>query len=452
MRLAVIGTGYVGLVTGACFSQMGHDVACVDVDESKIASLKSGKVPIYEPGLEEMVSANLCQGRLSFTTDLAAAAEQSLFLFIAVGTPPLEDGTADLRHVLDVARAIGQSITGYRIVVTKSTVPVGTAAKVLEVIREELAARRVSIEVDVVSNPEFLREGSAIDDFMNPDRVVIGCDDPRTLVLVKELYSSFARDGRPILTMGTSSAEMTKYAANCMLASKISFINEIACLCERVGANIEDVRMGIGADHRIGYQFIHPGIGYGGSCFPKDVKALVATASASGRPAILLEAVEQVNQQQKRVLFDRITEYYKAGLNGRRFALWGLSFKPETDDVREAPALVLIEALCDAGATVAAYDPKAIGETQRCLGPRTGLSYADSNYDALEGADALILVTEWALFRNPDFGRIKELLKEPVIFDGRNVYAPGILSAFGFDYFSVGRAPVLAYSGNKHRS
>lgn len=452
MKLAVVGTGYVGLVTGACFSEMGHDVVCVDIDEAKIKALQNGRIPIYEPGLEEMVAANVKQERLTFTTDIAASVDSSLFVFIAVGTPPQEDGTADLRHVLDVARSIGRCMNDFKIVVTKSTVPVGTAARVREVIQQQLTARNVSYEVDVVSNPEFLREGSAIDDFMNPDRVVIGCDDPRTLVLMKELYASFARDGRPVLTMSTSSAEMTKYAANSMLATKISFINEMAVLCEKVGANIEDVRMGIGADHRIGYQFINPGIGYGGSCFPKDVKALIRTANGAGHEPGLLHAVEEVNEKQKRLLFEKITTYYDGQLVGRCFGIWGLSFKPETDDVREAPSLVMIDALVTAGASVRAYDPKAMHEAERYLGRRDGVVYADSNYDALEGCDALVLITEWSLFRNPDFARIKGLLKEPVIFDGRNVYTPGVLAAFGFDYFSIGREPILSHSRQQGRA
>lgn len=452
MRLAVIGTGYVGLVTGACFSEMGHDVVCVDIDEAKIKSLQDGQIPIYEPGLEEMVQANVEQGRLSFTTDLADAVSKSLFLFIAVGTPPKEDGTADLKYVLGVARSIGQNMDGYRIVVTKSTVPVGTAAKVRQAILDELTARGVSYEVDVVSNPEFLREGSAIDDFMNPDRIVIGCDDPRTLVLMKELYASFARDGRPVLTMSTSSSEMTKYAANSMLATKISFINEVAALCEKVGADIEDVRLGIGADNRIGYQFISPGIGYGGSCFPKDVKALIRTAAEAGCEPALLRAVEHVNEHRKRSLFDKIMTYYNGDIAGRKFAMWGLSFKPETDDVREAPSLVMIEALTEAGASVHAYDPKAVKEAQRYLGKQCQVTYAESNYEALDGCDALILVTEWALFRNPDFTRIKALLKEPVIFDGRNIYSPALVRSFGFDYFSVGRLPVQGFSQDKKQS
>ncbi|HIJ64892.1 MAG TPA: UDP-glucose/GDP-mannose dehydrogenase family protein [Candidatus Hydrogenedentes bacterium] len=446
MKIAVIGTGYVGLVTGTCFSEMGHDVTCVDVDAEKVRALQEGRVPIYEPGLDQMVARNAAQGRLAFTTDLKAAIEKALLVFIAVGTPSKDDGTADLQYVLDVATAIGAFMNGYKIVVNKSTVPVGTAALVQQTIKAALDKRNASHEFDVVSNPEFLREGSAIDDFMNPDRVVIGCDDPRTEVLVRQLYASFARDDRPIVAMRTASAEMTKYAANSMLAMKISFINEIANICERVGADIEDVRRGIASDKRIGYHFINPGVGYGGSCFPKDVKALARKARSVDYVPRLLDAIEDVNQDQKRVLLAKLRAYYDGALEGKRFALWGLAFKPETDDVREAPALTMIEELLAEGATVAAYDPEAAEETRRCLGARQGIEYADNNYAALEGCHALLLVTEWPLFLNPDFDRIKDLLAAPVIFDGRNVYSPDVMRMFGFDYFPVGRKPVLAYS------
>lgn len=446
MKIAVVGTGYVGLVTGTCFSEMGHEVICVDIDEAKIQALRNGKIPIYEPGLDEMVATNVEQNRLSFTTDIGDSVQRSLLVFIAVGTPSKEDGTADLQYVFDVAKSVGQHINGFKILVTKSTVPVGTAEKVHRAVQHELDERGVDHEFDVVSNPEFLREGSAIDDFMNPDRIVIGCDNPRTRVLMEELYSSFAKDGCPILVMSTTSSEMTKYAANSLLAAKISFINEVAAICEKVGADVEEVRRGIGSDHRIGYSFIFPGVGYGGSCFPKDVKALISTADSVGYDARLLRSIESVNEQQKRSLVDKIRDYYNGELSGKRFALWGLSFKPETDDTREAPSLVVIQALLEAGATVQAYDPKAIQETQRLLGELEGLSYAESNYDALKDSNALILVTEWAHFRNPDFGRMKELLKEPVVFDGRNIYSPEIMKTFGFDYFAVGRTPVLEYS------
>ena len=446
MQMAVVGTGYVGLVTGACFSEMGNDVTCVDIDEGKIAALNRGVVPIYEPGLEEMVATNVQQGRLAFTTNIQKAVDKALFVFIAVGTPPLDDGTADLQYVLDVARSIGRHMNGFKIVVTKSTVPVGTAEKVAAAVQAELDARRVDHQFDVVSNPEFLREGSAITDFMSPDRIVIGCDNPRTLILMQELYAAFARDGRPIITMSTTSSEMTKYAANSMLAAKISFINEVANICERVGADVEDVRRGIGADNRIGYQFIYPGIGYGGSCFPKDVKALISTAKTAGLDPALLDAIEQVNDRQKRALIDKLNDYYHGNLRGKHFAVWGLSFKPETDDTREAPSLVIIEALLKAGATVCAYDPKAMEEAQRRLGQRPGLSYAPNNYEALHDADALLLITEWSFFRNPDFERMKRVLKTPVVFDGRNIYSPELMRAFGFDYLPIGRAPVFTHS------
>ncbi|MCC6797169.1 MAG: UDP-glucose/GDP-mannose dehydrogenase family protein [Candidatus Hydrogenedentes bacterium] len=446
MKIAVIGTGYVGLVTGTCFSEVGHDVTCVDIDAAKIEALRFGRIPIYEPGLDEMVALNVEHGRLSFTTDLKAAIEKALFVFIAVGTPPLEDGTADLKHVLAAAKSIGDYINGYKIVVNKSTVPVGTAEKVRNTIEATLRERKMRFDFDVVSNPEFLREGCAIDDFMNPDRIVIGCSDCRTEVLMKELYASFIRDGHPVMTMDTTSSEMTKYAANAMLAMKISFINEIATICERVGANVEDVRNGIGSDSRIGYQFIFPGIGYGGSCFPKDVQALVSTARTAGHEPRLLKSVEEVNQTQKTALLRKVEAYYDGDLTGKRFAMWGLSFKPETDDVREAPSLLLIDALVKAGAEVQAYDPKAMREAQRYLGPRAGVTYAEDSYSALQNCDALLIVTEWSYFKNPDFDRMKTLLKAPVIFDGRNIFSTDLVKMLGFDYDSIGRAPVLAHS------
>ncbi|MCC6795118.1 MAG: UDP-glucose/GDP-mannose dehydrogenase family protein [Candidatus Hydrogenedentes bacterium] len=446
MRIAVIGTGYVGLVTGTCFSEVGHEVTCVDIDAAKIEALRFGRIPIYEPGLDEMVAMNVEQGRLTFTTDIKSAVERALFVFIAVGTPPLEDGTADLKYVLSAAKSIGEHLNGYKIIVNKSTVPVGTAGKVFNTVQAALNERKVQFDFDVVSNPEFLREGCAIDDFMHPDRIVIGSDDCRTDVLMKELYATFVRDGRPVLSMDTTSAEMTKYAANAMLAMKISFINEIAAICERVGADVENVRNGIGADSRIGYQFIFPGIGYGGSCFPKDVQALVSTARSAGHEPKILNAVEAVNQEQKGSLVRKIQEYYGGDLTGLQFAVWGLSFKPETDDVREAPALLILDALIAAGATVLAYDPKAMRETQRYLGTREGLTYVDDSYAALEESDALILVTEWSYFKNPDFDRMKSLLNAPVIFDGRNIFSPDLMRMLGFDYYSVGRDPVLANS------
>lgn len=446
MKLAVIGTGYVGLVTGACFSELGHDVTCVDIDEAKIDALNKGKIPIYEPGLEEMVERNVAQDRLQFTTDTKTAVENSLVNFIAVGTPPKDDGTADLKYVFAVADDIGRYMNGFKIVVDKSTVPVGTSEKVRERIRNALDSREVNYEFDVVSNPEFLKEGNAIDDFMNPDRVVIGCDDDRTRILMEELYVHFARNARPILCMTPASAEMTKYAANAMLATKISFMNEIANICERVGADVDDVRIGIGSDHRIGYRFIYPGIGYGGSCFPKDVKALAQRAKEAGADAQLLVSVDEVNERQKSTLLEKMQLYYRDGLNGKTFALWGLAFKPETDDVREAPALVMIRALVDAGAKVHAHDPQAIEETKKSLGDLEGVTYFTTNYDAVEGCDALIVATDWAPFKSPDFERIKAQLKAPVIFDGRNLYSPRAMAVHGFDYFCVGRQPVFAHS------
>lgn len=446
MRLAVIGTGYVGLVTGACFSELGHDVVCVDVDEAKINALNNGEVPIYEPGLEELVKTNREQGRLTFTTDAAAAIEQSLVIFIAVGTPPQEDGTADLQYVLQVARTVGEHMNEYKVIVDKSTVPVGTAVKVRNATQEALDLRNVDYEFDVVSNPEFLKEGAAIDDFMGPDRVVLGTDNERTFALMKELYSHFAKNNRPIICMSAESAEMTKYAANAMLATKISFINEVATICERVGANVDDVRKGIGSDSRIGYRFIYPGIGYGGSCFPKDVKALRNTAREVGIDPKLLAAVDEVNEIQKSSIIEKIRTYYRDQLSGKSFAIWGLSFKPETDDVRESPALVMIRELTSKGASVQVYDPKAMKESLRELGDIEGVTYCQSNYDALPGCDALIIATEWSFFLNPDFDRIAELMNASVIFDGRNIYALDVMESNGFDYFSIGRQPVMAYS------
>ncbi len=442
MKIAIIGTGYVGLVSGTCFSELGHDVTCVDVDEAKIAALKAGQIPIYEPGLDELVRRNVEQGRLSFTTDSPQAIKNALFIFIAVGTPSQPDGTANLSYVMEAARGVGRHMEGYKIIVDKSTVPVGAADDVRRAVQEALDARGAAHQFDVVSNPEFLREGAAIEDFMRPDRIVLGCDDVRTGVLLRELYASFAREGRPILLMSTRSAEMTKYAANAMLATKISFMNEIATICERVGADVGDVREGVGLDHRIGRHFINPGIGYGGSCFPKDVAALIHTARAHGCAPGVIEAAHAVNARQRLSLMDKLREYYGGELRGRTFAMWGLAFKPETDDVREAPALFLIQALTDEGAFVQAYDPKAMDETRRVLGDMPGVRYLGGHYEALEGADALLLITEWPVFHNPDFGRVKSLLNEPVIFDGRNLYAPEFMRTQGFDYVSIGRPAV----------
>lgn len=447
MKLAIVGTGYVGLVSGTCFSDMGHDVLCVDINEAKIEALNRGEIPIYEPGLEEMVHTNVEQGRLRFTTNIKSAVEESLVIFIAVGTPPLEDGTADLQYVLGVARAIGEHMNSYKIVVDKSTVPVGTARKVRAEIEAALAGRGLEHEFDVVSNPEFLKEGAAIEDFMNPDRVVIGCENVRVKALMEEIYANFARNGRPILSMSTASAEMTKYAANAMLATKISFMNEVAAICEKVGADVDDVRKGIGSDSRIGYRFIFPGIGYGGSCFPKDVKALIQTAIEVGANAKLLPQVDLVNENQKRALLEKMKTYYRGQLAGKRFALWGLAFKPETDDVREAPALVMAEHLLQAGASVVAYDPKAQEQARLYLGEQDNMAYCHHYYDAVKDCDALIIATEWSYFRNADMGRLSTDMKAPVIFDGRNVYSLAHMEAMGFDYFSIGRDPVLAHSG-----
>jgi UDPglucose 6-dehydrogenase len=444
MKVTIFGSGYVGLVTGACLADTGNHVVCVDIDAAKIEGLKAGKLPIYEPGLEEVVQRGVDSGRLSFTTDVAEGVAHGLFQFVAVGTPPDEDGSADLKHVLAVARSIGEHMTDYRIIVDKSTVPVGTADRVRAEIQSALDARRAQVEFDVVSNPEFLKEGAAIDDFMKPDRVVVGTDNPRTAELLRTLYEPFNRNHERVLVMDIRSAELTKYAANAMLATKISFMNELANLAERLGADIEHVRTGIGSDPRIGYSFIYPGCGYGGSCFPKDVKALAATAAANGYPAGLLNAVEAVNDKQKRVLFEKIHHHFKGQLKGRTFAVWGLAFKPNTDDMREASSRVLMEALWEAGARVQAYDPVAGEEAQRIYGERSDLVLCDSAMAALDGADALAIVTEWREFRSPDFEQIRDSLKAPVIFDGRNLYDPGHLTPYGFTYYAIGRGDSVA--------
>ncbi|MBE0616962.1 MAG: UDP-glucose/GDP-mannose dehydrogenase family protein, partial [Proteobacteria bacterium] len=412
MKLCIIGTGYVGLVTGTCFAEMGNDVVCVDIDAAKIAGLQEKKVPIYEPGLQEILDRNVDEGRLTFTTDLAEAAAKRLILFIAVGTPEGEDGSADLQHVLAVARSIGRVMDEYRIVVTKSTVPVGTAELVRETIQKELDARKAEVEFDVVSNPEFLKEGNAVQDCLKPDRIVVGTDNVRTAELLKELYGPFTRTNHPVIVMGVRSAEMTKYAANAMLATKISFINEIANLCERVGADVADVRLGIGADSRIGYQFLFPGVGYGGSCFPKDVKALIQAAKKAGYETRILEAVEAVNARQKSVLAEKILAHFAAeGTDPATttVAVWGLAFKPNTDDMREAPSLTIVGKLLEAGAKVRAYDPVAEETARRALGERPGLTFCATNYEALQGAHALAVCTEWGAFRRPDFERMKSL-------------------------------------------
>jgi UDPglucose 6-dehydrogenase len=437
MKIAVIGTGYVGLVTGTCFAESGNEVVCVDTDRSKIERLKQGHIPIYEPGLEEMVKRNAHEDRLRFTASIEEAVAGSLMVFIAVGTPPGEDGSADLQYVLQVARDIGRLITAFTVVVNKSTVPVGTGDKVRAVIAAELARRGVDVPFDIVSNPEFLKEGNAIDDFMKPDRVIVGCEEPRTAALMKELYAPFVRTEHPIIIMDVHSSEMTKYAANAMLATKISFMNDVANLCELVGADVDMVRKGIGSDSRIGYSFIFPGVGYGGSCFPKDVQALCRTGQQFGHRLELLEAVEAVNYRQKTRLFAKLAAAFAGDLQGRTIAVWGLAFKPNTDDMREAPAVVVIEGILGAGAAVRAYDPAATHEAKKQLGER--ITYCSRSYEALEGADALVIVTEWNDFRHPDFERMKALLKRPLVIDGRNIYDPEKMQRLGFEYHSIGR-------------
>ncbi len=443
MKLTIVGTGYVGLVTGACFAEMGNTVTCVDIDKKKIEGLKKGVLPIYEPGLESVVVNNYKNGRLNFCTALSDPEAESDVYFIAVGTPPGEDGSADLQYVLAVAREIGRHISRYTIVVDKSTVPVGTADKVRDAIREELKKRGVDVPYDVVSNPEFLKEGAAVEDFMRPDRVVIGTDSEKVRKVMRDLYLPFMRNHERLLFMGVRDAEMTKYAGNAMLATKISFMNEIANLCERMGVDVENVRQGIGSDSRIGYSFIYPGAGYGGSCFPKDVKALVHMARNHDFEPKVLDAVEARNEAQKHVLFEKIRRRYGANLKGMMFGLWGLAFKPGTDDMREASSVVLLNELLDAGATVKAYDPIAMTAAKREF-PRVWfdggqLKLVDEQYSALDGVDAMILVTEWKPFRHPDFARIRKIMKKPVIFDGRNQYDPQFLRDAGFEYSGIGR-------------
>ncbi|HRT27613.1 MAG TPA: UDP-glucose/GDP-mannose dehydrogenase family protein [Syntrophales bacterium] len=441
MKIGFVGTGYVGLVAATCFAHMGNDVTCVDVDEKKIASLNKGIVPIYEPGLELLVKKNLEGGRLRFTTDLAEAVANSLFLFIAVGTPPDANGAADLKNVLSVAEGIGRIMNEYKIIINKSTVPVGTADKVRETIDRELKKRNVSVEFDVVSNPEFMKEGDAVNDFLKPDRVVIGVDNVRTAELMKEIYAPFAMDREKVIVMDIKSAELTKYAANAMLATRISFMNEIANICERVGADVAKVRLGIGSDSRIGYSFIYPGLGYGGSCFPKDVKALISTAEEARYEPKILKSVDEMNMRQRRLFMEKIIRYHsdKEGLKGKTAAVWGLAFKPNTDDVRESPALEIVRMLLAEGAHVQAYDPEAQKEAKKVLGRAPGVSYFKNAYDALSGADFLVLATEWHFFRNPDFDRMKKLMKSPVVFDGRNQYDPAEMKSRGFVYVCVGR-------------
>jgi UDPglucose 6-dehydrogenase len=439
MNVTVIGTGYVGLVAGACLADAGNRVLCVDVDAAKVAQLEAGGIPIFEPGLEPIVRRNREAGRLAFSTDAAAGVAHGELQFIAVGTPPDEDGSADLQHVLAAARQIGRHMAGYRVIATKSTVPVGTADKVRAAIAEELAKRGARHEFSVVSNPEFLKEGAAVEDFMRPDRVIVGADDPRALALLRELYAPFQRNHERILAMSVRSAELTKYAANAMLATRISFMNELANLAERLGADIEEVRQGIGSDARIGYHFLYAGAGYGGSCFPKDVRALQRTAEEAGQPLRLLGAVHAVNEAQKRVLGAKIRQRFGARLEGRRFALWGLAFKPNTDDLREAASRTLIAELLEAGAAVRAYDPAAGAAARRLYAAEPRVAIADGAHAALEGCDALAIVTEWREFRSPDFAAIKARLRTPAIFDGRNLYEPAMLRELGIEYHPIGR-------------
>jgi UDPglucose 6-dehydrogenase len=439
MKVTIFGTGYVGLVTGACLAEMGNHVVCVDIDENKVERLKRGEIPIFEPGLEPIVRRNYANGQLEFTTEAAAAVAHAQIIFIAVGTPPDEDGSADLKYVLGVAQSIGRHLDRYTVIVNKSTVPVGTADRVHKAVASELSARGAQVEFDVVSNPEFLKEGDAVEDCLRPDRLVIGSSSERATGMLRKLYAPFNRNHDRTVVMDVRSAELTKYAANAMLATKISFMNEIANIAERVGADIELVRQGIGSDPRIGYHFIYPGAGYGGSCFPKDVQALERTARSVGYPARLLGAVEAVNHDQKAKLFDFISHYFDGDVRGRTIALWGLAFKPNTDDMREASSRRLMEALWEAGAKVRAYDPQARHETHRVYGDRNDLVLCDNAYQALDGADALAIITEWKAFRSPDFARIRAALKEPVIFDGRNLYEPAVVEEAGLAYYGIGR-------------
>ncbi|OZG72100.1 UDP-glucose 6-dehydrogenase [Hahella sp. CCB-MM4] len=438
MKITIFGTGYVGLVTGACLADVGHHVLCVDVDEAKIENLKNGIIPIYEPGLEPIVKHNFEAGRLQFTTDAEEAVAFGQLQFIAVGTPPDEDGSADLKYVLAVAKSVGKYMTDYKVVVDKSTVPVGTGDKVKNAILAEIASRDADIPFDVVSNPEFLKEGDAIVDFMKPDRIVVGVESAKAVAVMREVYEPFNRNHDRMVVMDIRSAELTKYAANAMLATKISFMNEIANLAERLGADVEQVRKGIGSDPRIGYHFIYPGCGYGGSCFPKDVKALVQTSAEIDYDAVLLRSVEAVNERQKQSLFEKIKQHY-GDLQGKTVALWGLSFKPNTDDMREASSRVLIEALWEAGASVQAFDPEAMKETQRIYGSRDNLTLCGTKEQALKGADCLVICTEWKEFRSPDFDEVMAVLNEPVIFDGRNLYDPERMASKGFQYYGIGR-------------
>jgi len=439
MRVTIFGSGYVGLVTGACLADAGNDVLCVDIDAKKIEGLRNGIIPIHEPGLDALIKANVEAERMRFSTSAKEGVDFGLFQIIAVGTPPDEDGSADLKYVLAAARSIGEHMGEYKVVITKSTVPVGTSDKVRAAVAESLGKRGADIEYDVVSNPEFLKEGAAIEDFMRPDRVVVGTDNPRVTELLRALYDPFTRNREKLIIMDLRSAELTKYAANAMLATKISFMNELANLAERFGADIEKVRVGIGSDPRIGYHFIYPGLGYGGSCFPKDVQALARSARSVGYEAKLLDSVEAVNRNQKQTLFAKISKHFGGKLAGRTFALWGLAFKPGTDDMREAPSRVLLQQLWDAGAKVRAFDPAAMKETRRLFGERPDLVLCNRARETLEGADALAIVTEWKEFRSPDFDFLKKQLKAPVIFDGRNLYDPAMMKKQGFSYYAIGR-------------
>ena len=442
MKITVIGTGYVGLVTGACFAEVGHDVVCLDIDKDKIDRLNRGEIPIYEPGLEPIVRKNHGDGRLAFTTDVAEAVAHGMLQFIAVGTPSDEDGSADLQYVLAVARDIGKHMSDFKVVVNKSTVPVGTASKVREVVRHTLAERSAELDFDVVSNPEFLKEGHAVEDFMRPDRIVIGTENGKSIKLMREAYAPLNRNHDRLMVMRTRSAEMTKYAANAMLATRISFMNELANLAEAVDADIEEVRRGIGSDSRIGFDFLYAGCGFGGSCFPKDVRALNQTAKqVTGRPLRFLESVEAINQTQKNVLFEKLQRYFNNNLKGRTIALWGLAFKPNTDDMREATSLVLIDRLTRAGAKIRAFDPVAMEASRRILKDQDNIEFVTSARSAAEQADALLIVTEWSEFKAPDFDRIRHALNEPVIFDGRNLFDPDDMHALGFHYEGIGRLP-----------
>jgi UDPglucose 6-dehydrogenase len=439
MKLCVIGTGYVGLVTGTCFAEMGNNVICVDNDKAKIDMLLNGKIPIWEPGLEDMVQKNFSENRLHFTTDIKFAVENSEVCFIAVGTPPDEDGSADLQYVLAVATDIATHMNEHKVVIDKSTVPIGTADKVKKVMQDVLTQRNVNYSFDVISNPEFLKEGDAVNDSMRPDRVVVGTDNPECVKLLEKLYAPFCRTRDKLIIMSVRSAEMTKYAANAMLATKISFMNDIARLCELVGADVHEVRRGIGSDSRIGYHFIYPGVGYGGSCFPKDVKALIKIGEEVGMETRILQAVEAVNDDQKKWLAEKVIAHFGEDLSGKTFAVWGLSFKPKTDDMREAPSLEIMNILLAHGAKIQAYDPVAMHEAARVLGENPNITFAEGNYEAVRNADALLLITEWNQFRNPDFDEIKRRLKQPVIFDGRNQYDPQEMKKLGFTYFAIGR-------------